>query len=217
MARSRRRSSTAASGSGKPAAAASEPDRIIDALLARIPIEGWRGLSLASIAAASGLPILRVYRNFHCKQAILRAFFRRIDEAVLAEPPAAEEGERARDRLFDLIMRRFDALRPYKPALDVLRRELPADPVSMLVATGALLRSVRWMHEAADITTGGIRGTIAVKLTSAAYLATMSVWQRDDSTDLGPTMAALDARLRRVERWLPAARRSRENRAVRPA
>jgi AcrR family transcriptional regulator len=217
MAKSRRRSSTAASGSDTFATAASEPDRIIDAALSRIPIEGWRGLSLASVAAASGLPILHVYRNFHSKQAILSAFFRRIDEAVLAEPPTAEEGERVRDRLFDLMMRRFDALRPYKPALEVLRRELPADPVSMLVATGALLRSVRWMHEAADITTGGIRGTIAVRLTSAAYLAAMSVWQRDESTDLGQTMVALDARLRRVERWLPAARLSRQNRAAGPA
>jgi AcrR family transcriptional regulator len=217
VARGRRRSGTTASGGDKPATVANESDRIIDAALARIPIEGWRGLSLASIAAASGLPILRVYRNFPSKQAILGAFFRRIDEAVLAEPPTAEEGERARDRLFDLMMRRFDALRPYKPALERLRRELPADPVSTLVAAVALLRSMRWMHEAADITTGGIRGALAIKLTSAAYVATMSVWQRDDSTDLGRTMAALDARLRRVERWLPTARLSRENRATRPA
>ncbi|MBV8119412.1 MAG: TetR family transcriptional regulator [Alphaproteobacteria bacterium] len=213
----RRRSGTTASGGDKPAAVASESDRIIDAALARIPIEGWRGLSLASIAAASGLPILRVYRNFPSKQAILGAFFRRIDEAVLADAPTAEEGERARDRLFDLMMRRFDALRPYKPALEILRRELPADPVSTLVAAGALLRSMRWMHEAADITTGGIRGALAIKLTSAAYMATMSVWQRDDSADLGRTMAALDARLRRVERWLPTVRLSRENRSARPA
>jgi AcrR family transcriptional regulator len=214
VARSRRGSSTAASGRDKSATAASESDRIIDAALTRIPIEGWRGLSLASVAAASGLSILRVYRNFHSKQAILSAFFRRIDEAVLAEPPTAEEGERVRDRLFDLIMRRFDALRPYKPVLDVLRRELRTDPLSMLVATAALLRSVRWMHEAAEITTGGIRGSIAVKLTIAAYLATVPVWQGDDSADLGPTMAALDARLRRVERWLPAARLAQENSAV---
>lgn len=184
----------------------SEPDRIIDAAFASIPIEGWRGLSLASVAAASGLPLLEVYRHFHSKQAILRAFMRRIDEAVLANPPAAEEGERARDRLFDLIMRRFDALRAYKAALEVLRRELPFDPPAMLVAGCALLQSVQWMHEAADIATGGVRGQIAVRLTIAAYLATMPVWQRDGSTDLGQTMAALDTRLRRVERWLHPAR-----------
>jgi AcrR family transcriptional regulator len=205
MARSRRRSA-AAPGRDGPEPSPSEADRIIDAAFTRIPVEGWRQLSLASVAAASGLPLLHVYRQFHSKQAILCAFMRRIDEAVLANPPAAEEGERPRDRLFDLIMRRFDALGPYKSALEVLRRELPFDPPAMLVAGSTLLRSVRWMHEAADIVTGGVRGQIAVKLTSAAYLTTMPVWQRDGTADLGQTMAALDARLRRVERWLVPAR-----------
>jgi AcrR family transcriptional regulator len=209
MARSSRRSGEAGRSRDEAAAPPSDADRIIDAALAQIPIAGWRRLSLASIAAASGLPILRVYRNFPSKQAILCGFFRRIDEAVLAEPPAAEEGEHPRDRLFDLIMRRFDAFRPYKPALAVLRRELPSDPRSMLVAGAALLRSIRWMQEAADIPTVGVRGAIAVKLTGAAYLAAARVWQRDDSPDLGQTMAALDARLRRVERWLTPARSSR--------
>jgi AcrR family transcriptional regulator len=204
MARSGRRGSSREPGD-QAAAAASEAERIIDAAFARIPTEGWRRLSLAAVAAAAGLPILRVYRNFHSKQAILCAFFRRIDEAVLADPPPAEEGERPRDRLFDLIMRRFDALRPYKSALEVLRRELPTDPVAMLVAGGALLQSIRWMHEAADIATGGVRSKIAIKLTGAAYLATLRVWLRDDSADLGQTMATLDARLRRIERWLTPA------------
>lgn len=206
MTRSRRR--IGAPADRDPAAAVpSEADRIIDATFTSIPIEGWRRLSLASIAVASGLPILNVYRHFRSKQAILCAFIRRIDEAVLANPPSAEEGERARDRLFDLLMRRFDALGPYKAALGVLRRELPSDPPSVVVAAGALLRSMRWMHEAADIGTGGVRGKIAVKLTMAAYLTTMTTWQRDDTADLGQTMAALDARLRRIERWLTPARR----------
>ena len=155
MARSTRRGGGAGSGRDDAAAAASEADRIIDAAFAKISNDGWRRLSLAAVADAAELPILRVYRNFPSKQAILCGFFRRIDEAVLAEPPAPEEGEHPRDRLFDLIMRRLDALRPHKTAIEVLRRELPGDPPSLLVAGAALLRSMRWMHEAADIATGG--------------------------------------------------------------
>ena len=183
-----------------------EARRIVEAALARLAQDGWRRLSLAAVAEEAGLPILRVYRNFRSKQAILAGFMRRIDETVLAEPPPAEGDERPRDRLFDLLMRRFDALRPYKPALAVLRRELPVDPASALCVAASLLRSMRWMLEAADITTGGMRGAVTVKLTGAAYLATMRVWQRDEAPDLGQTMAALDARLRRIERWLTPAR-----------
>ena len=180
----------------------SDADRIIDAALAQVASEGWPHLSLAAIADAADLPLLRVYRAFGSKQEILRGLYRRVDEAALAELPPSEPAERPRDRLFDLLMRRFDALQPYKPAIKVLQRELPGDPVSILCAGASLLRSMRWMLEATDISTGGLRGTLAVNFTAAAYLSTMRVWRRDDSPDLARTMAALDARLRRIERWL---------------
>lgn len=125
---------------------------------------------------------------------------------MLTDPPAPEADERPRDRLFDLLMRRFDALRPYKAALDVLRRELPGDPITALCAANALVRSMRWMLEAADIPVCGVRGAVAVRLATAAYLSAMRVWRSDDSADLARTMAALDARLRRVERWFVPAR-----------
>ncbi len=208
-------------GAGRSRNGAAEPpdesDRIIDAALARIAQDGWRRLSLAGIAGEAGLPILRVYRNFRSKQAILCGFLRRVDETVLAEPPPAEEDERPRDRLFDLLMRRFDALRPYKPALAVLRRELPSDPAAALCVAVSLLRSMRWMLEAADIATSGVRGALAVRLTGAAYVAAMRVWQHDDAPDLGQTMAALDGRLRRIERWLAPNRLLRRDGETAPA
>ncbi len=197
--------------SGGAAAQPSERDRIIDAALSLIAQQGWRRLSLAAIAAEADLPILTLYRTFPSKPAILRGFSRRIDEAVVAVPrdsdAAVDVDERPRDRVFDLLMRRFDALSPYRAALEVLGRELPADPIAALCAGAGLLRSIGWMLEAAGISTIGLGGIVAVKLTAAAYLATSRVWLRDDSPDLAPTMAALDRRLRGIERWFSGGRR----------
>ena len=195
------------SGAARTAPAASDSDRIIDAALACIARQGWRRLSLADIAAEAGLPILGVYRLYSSKPAILCAFFRRIDEAVLAAPLDSEPDERPRDRVFDLLMRRFDALTPYRAALEVLGRELPTDPLAALAAGAGLLRSMRWMLEAAGISGEGLGGVLAVKLTAAVYLATLRVWLRDESPDLAPTMAALDRRLRGIERWYGIGRR----------
>ena len=189
--------------------AGSERDRIVDAALRLIPQQGWRRLSIAAIAAEAGLPILSVYRQFSSKPAILCAFARRIDETVLATPVEAEADERPRDRIFDLLMRRFDALQPYRAALEVLGRELPGDPLAALGVGTGLLHSVAWMLETAGISTTGLSGIIAVKLTTGAYLMTMRVWLRDDSPDLAPTMAALDRHLRAIERWLGAGRHAR--------
>ena len=190
---------------------ASDRDRIIDAALALIARDGWRRLTLAAIAAEAELSILALYRTFPSKPAILRAFFRRIDETVMAAPLEAGEDERPRDRVFDLLMRRFDALQPHRAALEVLGRELLADPPAALCVGAGLLRSMAWMLEAAGIAADGLRGIVAVKLTAAAYLSTVRTWMRDDSPDLAPTMAALDRRLRGIEGWYAAGRRPRRN------
>src|SRR5438552_14487875 len=203
MAKGRSRRRDAAPAGPAP----SDSDRIIDAALACIARQGWCRLSLADIAAEAGLPILRVYRLFSSKPAILCGFFRRIDEAVLAMPPEGEPDERPRDRVFDLLMRRFDALQPYRAALDVLARELPTDPLATLAAGAGLLRWMRWVLAAPRISGEGLGGAVAVKLTAAAYLATLRAWRRDESPDLAPTMAALDRRLRGIERWYGSGRR----------
>lgn len=202
MAQGRRGSARRPSSGGGRSAAVADADRIIDAAMALIATEGWRHVSLAAIADAAGLTTLQVYRIFPSKAAILTGLFRRVDEAVLAVVPEAEAGERPRDRLFDLLMRRFDALLPYRDGLNRLRRELPFDPPSALAAGAALLCSMRWMLDGAGIATTGIGGIVAVKLTAASYLAASHTWAGDESPDLAPTMAALDRRLRGIERWL---------------
>ena len=190
----------AGSGAARPASA--DPDRIIDAAMALIAEHGWRHLSLAAAAGEAGLPILQVYRVFPSKTAILCGLLRRVDETVLATPLDTSPDEKPRDRVFDLLMRRFDALAPYRAALSALRRELPTDPLAALALGGALLCSMRLMLEAAEIPSTGIAGVLAVKLTAAAYLAAAHTWARDESPDLAPTMAVLDRRLRGIERWL---------------
>jgi AcrR family transcriptional regulator len=182
-------------------------DHLIDAAFARIARDGWLRLSLAAVAEEAGVPILQVYRTFSSKHAILCALARRVDETVLAEPVPVEPDERPRDRVFDLLMRRFDALQPYKRAFLILRRELPRDPAAAVVAGGALLHSLAWMIEAAGISATGWRGVIAAKLTLTAYVAAQRVWLRDESPDLAQTMAELDRRLRGIERWYTRDRR----------
>jgi AcrR family transcriptional regulator len=194
-----------------PEPVGSETDRLVNAALRVIADRGWRRLSMAAIAAEAGLPILTLYRTFPSKPAILCAFAKRIDETVLAAPLDVDPDERPRDRVFDLLMRRFDALRLHRDALEVLGRELPGDPMAALALGAALLRSIAWMLEAAGISTHGLGGAIAVKLTAGAYAAVLRVWLRDDTPDLARTMAALDRRLRGIERWLGTPRhRARE-------
>jgi AcrR family transcriptional regulator len=194
------------SGNGAARVEAVDPDRIVDATLTLIAEQGWRRVSLATVAGEAGVPVLQVYRLFPSRTAILCGLSRRVDEAALAAPLDVEADEKPRDRVFDLLMRRFDALQPYRAGLAALRRDLPGDPLTALALGGALLCSMRLTLETAGIAAHGFGGAIAVKLTTAAYLAAAQTWSGDESPDLAPTMAALDRRLRGIERWLVAAR-----------
>ncbi len=179
---------------GKPPA-----DLMVDAALALAAERPWREISLREIAEASGLPFAEAYRHCPSKQSLLGAFLRRIDAAVLAEGPVSEAEGSARDRLFDVLMRRFDALQPYRKALASILLDQPRDPVSALAGLAGLQRSMGWMLETAGLDAGGLRGQVRTQGLTLIYLATLRTWLRDDSLDLAKTMAALDGYLRRVE------------------
>ena len=177
------------------------PRHLVDAALAAAAERGWRTLSLTDIAAEAKLPLSKVYPVFRSKQAILDALAQQVDERVLAGQPAAwDDEDTPRDRLFDVLMRRFDALAAYKPGLVSVLRDTGLDPVARLRAAAQLSRSMAWMLEAAGIDSHGPAGALRTQGLALLWFGAMRVWLADDSPDMAKTMAALDARLRRADR-----------------
>ena len=179
------------------------PERMLDRALALVAERGWSGTSLAEMAAAAGVPLDTFHRHYPSKAAVLRALSNRVDAAMLAgvEPAA---GERARDRLFDAVMRRFDALNPHKEAVRAIVRDVGCDPLALACRAGPLCRVLSLILEAADLDAGGLRGLVRIEGLSWIYLATMRTWLRDDTEDMAKTMAALDRRLRTTDRAVQA-------------
>ncbi len=110
--------------------------------------QGWRRVSVVAAARAAGLPLARARERFPGRSAILLRFGRLADQAALAEAPS--EGP-VRDRLFDLLMRRIDALQTHRAGVLALLRALPAEPPTALLLALATRRSMRWMLAAAGI------------------------------------------------------------------
>lgn len=176
------------------------PKHLIDTAFRLAEARGWAELSLADIAREAKLPLSKVYPLFHSKTALLDGFTRMIDAAVLAEGEAEyDAAEPARDRLFDVVMRRFDALRPYRDGFGRIAYDQARDPLALCCSLCSLRRSMALMLEAAGLSSSGPRGLLRVKGLSVLYLATMRVWLRDETADLSKTMAALDGYLRRFE------------------
>jgi AcrR family transcriptional regulator len=201
-----KRAGTAKSGAAKAGAGAAQgriddaEGRLVDAALRLAAGQGWRATSLAAIAAEAGLPLDQAYAACSSKHAILAAFLRRIDRAALAGP-APESDASGRDRLFDILMRRFDALQPHQAALRAILRDSIGDPAALLGAP-ALLRSMAWMLAAAGISTAGWPGVLRPQALAGLYLWVLRDFLSDESADLARTMAALDRGLRRAQSFL---------------
>jgi len=171
-------------------------ERLITAALELASERGWRRLGMAEIAAAARLSLEETYAIARSKHAILGALRRQIDEAMLAGGVAG--GDVPRDRLFDVLMRRLEALRPYRAGLRTILRESVGSPALLGILPG-LLRSMGWTLTAAGLPASGCRGRLARRLLAAIYVSVLPTFFRDESRDLGSTMAVLDKRLRQVE------------------
>ncbi|MCZ6720184.1 MAG: TetR family transcriptional regulator [Proteobacteria bacterium] len=183
-----------------------------DAALFKVALDlaaqkGWGRTTLSDIAEAAGMPLAELYRQFRSKRALLVAFSRRIDEEVLANVDPDLASEPARDRLFSVLMQRFDALGPYKAGLCAVVRDESCDPSALLCGAPHLTRSMAWMLEAAGIGSAGFGGALRVKGLAAIYLIALGVWFRDKSEDMSRTMATLDRSLRRVDALLATLKR----------
>lgn len=158
---------------------------------------GWTGTTLADIAEGAGLSFATLHALHPSKTSLLRAFAAGIDRAVLAAPP--ERDASVREALFEIFMRRFDALQPHREALRQLARDLPRDPAAAACQTLAALRSVAAMAERAGVVTTGPLGALRVKALAGLYAWTARIWLADDSADMARTMKALDQGLGRLE------------------
>jgi AcrR family transcriptional regulator len=180
----------------------SASDAALDAFLRLIAEKGYGKVALRDVAEAAGLGLAELYRVYPDKVALMAGFMARIDGEVLAGTPSRNDPEEtARDRLFDVMMRRYDALRPYRNALREIRRAGTRDPLLALAMGPALRRSMAAMLEAASVSSEGLSGALRQNGLAAIHYAVSRVYDKDETADLSKTMAALDSRLKMAERW----------------
>jgi len=178
--------------------------RIVAAALKLAAERRWHAVTLGDIAKAARMPIAELLAALPSKPAILAELQRQTDRIALGGDPA--EGN-ARERLFELLMRRFDSLAPHRAGLRSIACAAPADPLGTACAYGQLLHSMRLMLAGAGLPADGLAGMVAAPVVAGIYLSVMPVFLAEKEADLARTMAALDRRLRRLDEaagWLKA-------------
>jgi AcrR family transcriptional regulator len=179
--------------------------RIIDALMELAAEQAFEDISISAIAAKAGVTLADFRDAFPSKGAVLAGFSRRIDRIVLEKQSVDLAGEEAKDRLFDVLMRRLDAMAPYKEGLRGVARWLRREPLAALAVNQVVVNSMRFMLEAAGIESDGAVGALKLQGLAFAWARVLDVWFDDHEPDHAKTMAALDRELTRGERFVKRA------------
>lgn len=189
-----------------------KPD-LLESAFEVIAEQGWTATYAQAVAARAGVPLVEVYRQLPSRGALLRALSRRADEVMLELDQTELIGLPPRDRVFELIMRRLDAMTPLRAGLKRLANDATRDPALVVSTACRMDRSLAWLQEAAGLRSHGVRPRLQRQALGMVYLRTLRVWLRDESADHAKTMAELDRTLRRVEPF--AGLRERRGRGAR--
>ena len=175
-------------------------DLIIDTAMKAAETQGWASLTLYDIAHQSGVPLEQLYEIVRSKQDILSQFSKRVDRAVLREFER-DEVDSVRDRLFELILARFDEMEPFREGLKSIANASMTDGTAAFCGYQRLSRSMKWTLDAAGVSTSGISGALKVKFLVGVYLKAVRVWFNDESEDFAKTMKVVDHSLEQAEKW----------------
>jgi AcrR family transcriptional regulator len=174
----------------------------IQALMSLVADHGWNDVELGQVAERAGMPLSALRDLFPSKGAMLAGFGRLLDKAVLDHANPDLIGEPAHERVFDLMMRRIDAMAPYKPALIEIRRAIQRDLVSAAALNQSALNSWRYLLGSVGIPVEDELGMLKIQGAVVVFARTLDTWLDDHDESMARTMATLDRELKRGERIL---------------
>jgi AcrR family transcriptional regulator len=174
--------------------------KIVDALMDLAAERRFEDISVRDICKTASVTLADFRDAFPSKGAVLAGFSRRIDRAVLAQHGEELADESPRERLFDVLMRRLEAMAPYRQGVREAAAWLRREPAAALAMNQVVMSSMRFMLEAAGIEAEGATGLVKLQGLALAWARVLHVWLNDDEPELSKTMAELDRVLTRGER-----------------
>ena len=109
------------------------------------------------------MSLATIREEFGSKIAMLAAHAKNLDRKVLAERTPDMADEEPRERLFDVLMRRLEAMAGERAAIRSLLRSAMIDPPLALALNSITVRSQQWMLAAAGIDAAGPGGMVRAR------------------------------------------------------
>lgn len=177
-------------------------NRLFDQFESSVIDHGWAQVSCARLAHGADVDLHEAYKEYPTRFSYVSDLIRRIDRTMLDDFDTALADEPARDRLFDVLMGRFDAMQEHRALIVSLSKAAKYDPMLVMHLCALSAVTGEWIMEMAHIPSAGLMGQVRNKGALLAYGRAFATWLEDESEDLSRTMAVLDKVLNRGERAL---------------
>jgi AcrR family transcriptional regulator len=174
-------------------------NRVIDATLRLAARRDFGDVSLTDIAHEADISLAEMRDLFPSKGAIIGGFNRKIDREVLEALADQDSHDPARDRLYEVLRKRLEALEPYREALSSIARWAARDPLTGTALNRETVNSMRFMLEAADIDCDGPVGSLKLQGLALAWGRVLDAWFQDGFSF---ALETLDREIARGERYV---------------
>ena len=165
----------------------------------------WSVIPLTDIAAKAKLS-LSDFHGVASREDLVEALDGYFDKAMSAEGVPDEASPR--ERLFDVIMLRFEAMEPYRAGLVNIMKFRETSLTHVVRLPNHRHASAAWALASAGLDHDGGAPASLKRIGIALVIAQAErAWRRETSGDFALTMAALDKGLRRAEDRLGQFRR----------
>jgi len=171
--------------------------RTLEAALKLAETRKWQAITLIEIAASANIPLSDLY-GLADKDTLTDTLEGWADTAMSAE--AIDPEDTPRERLFDVIMRRFEHMESRRAGVLTLMQARDRAPTRLAVLLHARKVSAQWALACAGLDLGSSVEQSARTLGLARLIGkTERAWRKDESGDFARTMATLDAELLSLE------------------
>ena len=165
----------------------------------------WSDIPLADIAAKAKLT-LSDFHGVAAREDLVEAMDAHFDKAMSAEGVPDETS--ARERLFDVIMLRFEAMEAYRAGIREITKFRESSLLHLVRLPNHRHASAAWALASAGLDNDAGAPASLKRIAIGIVIAQAErAWRKETSGDFALTMAALDKGLRRAEERLGQLRR----------
>lgn len=173
-----------------------QDDKISAALLQLAAQKPFEKITLEQIAKTAKITLPEFRKRFQNVRDVVPLVVRQITKAAFAAVEKPDVSAPLHDRLFEMLMARFDQLQKSRRGILSIMEAARHDPRMMMILLAEQNKAMNKVLHYCRLDLDQVCEPFIQTALHTIYLSTVRVWKSDETLDISKTMSALDRALR---------------------